>query len=871
MNLEIIPVLQNKRIKKFVFLILLGGILSSFAFTTTAKSSTPVNQLSADDIAKQLGWIEDDDSPTVCPGYYQEKAISLPPGASTKTTAWKADRVLLQENRATHLKGNVVITQPNMQLSGDRAISYPSPKTNKPNIVDIFGHVRLQQQGMLASGTYAHINLGQKSAVIDNAIYRYQITPSERQYVYNSQHQLQQVQIKGVNYHGQALRIEHPRPKYTVLKDARLTSCNPLSSAWYFSSSTVELDQKQGQGTSYNTIMWFYHIPVLYTPIFKFPIDNRRKSGLLYPTIGQSTDSGYELGIPYYWNMAPNYDMTITPNIITKRGLKTDTLFRYLNTMGSGQIYYSFIPKDAVFEKLKSEVANGSAYPNTDPAQKDALINSPSNRSQLSWDDTTRYDPYWQSIINLEYVSDDYFISDFGRSPLTEADYLSTILPTTQLIQSVGVQYAQKHWSVNTELENYQTFKPVTLSTDAQAKDQYARLPDMTVTGTYPNAWLGLNYTINSEATVFKQPLFEKNVDTTVNEPGARYVADPSINYRASTAWGYITPEITLNGSLYNLNKPIALTQSPETSSRFNRFIPSYDIDSGLYFDRSLHINQTEFTQTLEPRLFYLYTPFVSQNNIPIYDTSFSGLSNFSQLFSTNRFQGYDRIGDANQVSLGVTSRFIKTDTGADLLDMSIGQIRYFKDRDVQISGTTPPPEDTAAVSPVLGQINWQFLPGWTLTGNAAYSSIHNWLNNTAMSLSYSQDAQHYFTSGYSYTRAPDPKNRLEIANLGFVWPLTVHWKSYAGINYDLTQTQPQTTLYGVEYDNCCWQIRIIQERVIKGVASDGITPRYNNSTIISFAFTGLGGSQQKADIFNYAIAGYNDSFGQNPFSLPQA
>lgn len=867
-------------INRFTILAYLLALLSVAPASHAKSQDDTWLQLTPEQLSQQLAWQKASTTNNICGGFYIDQPIVTPPNLTPKQTLIKSKRALLSRDKPSELIGDVKVTQIGKQVTGDRAISYVNKKTNKIEKLDIVGDVHLTQPGFLAVGNNAHVNLENRTGSLQQAIYRYQIAGQPRLSVYDKDGQLRQIEVKGSNYRGDAQRIDQTAPKHIVFHHTTFTTCNPYSKAWQIKSTTLKLDRDTGMGTAYNAFLYLHGIPVFYTPWLRFPINNKRKSGFLMPQYKFSQDSGITIATPYYLNLAPNYDMTVTPNFITKRGVKLDDLFRYLTPTSYGQIFVGYIPHDRVFADFQNQVAAGKKFPGVNSNGKSALAAASSNRYELAWQNKSIFNDYVQSNVNIDYVSDDYFLQDFPSAPLRSSSDFSDLLPTTQLTQDVDLTLNSLHWSADTNFENFQTLHPINIINPA--RDQYARLPDLNINGIYPDFFHNFNFDFNAEITNFAHPLFEQHYPTTLaSVTGFRYNFYPQLNLYLAKAWGYFEPQVTLTKTFYDLTDPVQNTGNPALSQRNNmqRSVPIYDIDTGLYFDRSVDVGNTNYTQTLEPRLFYLNAPLVNQNDLPNFDSSLNASLTFDQMFNINRFQGFDRYGDANQLTLGLTSRLIKNTNGNDVLDMSVGQIRYFENRRVSLPGesATQLANDKEAVSPIVGQIAWQFLDAWNITGNAAYDTKEDNIHNASTSLRYTPDANHFLTAGTSYVRNaseidPNAKNLNQI-NLGIVWPLNLHWHTIGGVVYNLTQSFAQSYLYGLQYNSCCWALRVIDARRFIGLDPNSKKPTYDPTVFLQFVLTGLasGGAGQGSSpnsLIDYTIPGYTDTFGQNPLML---
>ena len=844
-----------------------------------AKSTKTWKPPAAKKIAQLLGWVPYTNNKHICCGYYQEYPIVMPSNSVANETTWQADHAVLWQKKPSHAHGHIVVTQVNQQLTGNTLTMYPSESSKQPAKWDIYGNVHLHKPGMLAIGSKATVNLQQKTATLYHAIFHYHIPTQHKQLVYDTRHRLQTIKLEGKNLRGNAKRIDQVKPKLITLRNVSITTCDPLSNAWQLKTSLLKLNQATGMGSAYNARLLIHGVPVFYFPYFSFPIDNQRRSGFLTPDLNYSSQSGIIFNWPYYWNIAPNKDMTITPTYYSKRGLRMSSWFRYLNHKGSGHIYASLIPNDKLFATFQDDVAAGRKYSGTSTSHKqqaNTLTNSSTNRYQLIWLDSTEYNRYLSSKVAINYVSDDYYLQDFGNGLSAASDSLYNTLPQpNQLIQLASLKLSLANWTMDTEVENFQTLHPINLGTDVP-KDQYARLPAINIHGFYPDSLLGLNYNLDSQITNFQHPLLEGSFPTNLPAvTGMRYHTAASVSADLDRTWGYLKPQLILTGTIYRLHNPVA---SLAQQHSMHRVLPIYDIDAGLYFDRNVHLMHTDYRQTLEPRLFYLNVPYTEQNQLPLFDTQADGSLTYAALFNTNRFQGFDRIGDANQVAMGVTSRFIENASGNDIFDLSIGQILYLRNRQVQANQTNPPPAlskaDTNNVSPLVGAVNWQFLPHWSTTGNAAYDITDHQLKSADFGIKYQLDNQHIFNIKYTITQHNSNADDLQQVNLGLSWEPKPRWRILAGINYDIEHHYSTSYLYGIQYNSCCWAIRLLTSRRYLGFASNGTTHQYNQEVYLQFVFKGLmsvgnQGLHSGDDMFNNLIPDYHDNFGRERLFYP--
>jgi len=596
-------------------------------------------------------------------------------------------------------------------------------------------------------------------------------------------------------------------------------------------------------------------VPVLYIPYMFFPIDNRRASGFLFPTISYSKINGFDLTIPLYLNLAPNYDATITPRWMTHRGVLLDGWFRYMSTHSHGDVELGFIPDDREFPDFKQEQAR--EHPKSPLIQR--LFDASNNRYFVHAADETQLNRYWSYGWNYNRVSDDYYFQDFSRDVMS--------LSNTQLPQNVHVNFNSPHWNFLARVQNYQTLHQI----NRQAvSDPYNRLPQLVLNAHYPNLFSGFDTQWHNEFVYFEK---SKDPNTHRSLPaGYRYQTQPRVSLPFRTAGGFLIPSAQLLATHYDIQN-----QRVGFARHKSRTLGLFDIDSGLTFDRLITLFNHHLRQTLEPRLYYLYVPFRDQSDYPLFDTGYQ-IFNFDQLFRVNRFSGLDRIGDANQLSLAVHTSLFDADTGQRIFQAGIGDIAYFSKRRVTLC-TTPGCQDTSALgftsntttfSPIVAAMHYWFYPNWSVSGTLAWDPEIADTNNAHVNLHYQSDAQHIIDASYTFlkngdTIANDPSNsRGDLHQFGFsfAFPLTQHWSSLGTWSYNLAAKHTQTYFVGAEYDSCCWAIRAIGGRTTTALDQNN-NPTYDTVVYIQFLLKGLGmiANNDPSTILTTRIPGYQDVF----------
>lgn len=798
------------------------------------------DKLDNDELATFLGWTKS--SPTAenfCGGFFQEPKIVIdypnaPDMKESVTNVTAKKQVVYAEQGDATLEGSVVISQPGRQLIANKIVLHRDVKTNKFSSADLYGGVQLFEFGKLVVGNTGYINFTNNVVIIDNAIYRLSVPKN--------------FSAEQLTLWGRAKQILRDESKELTFFNSSYSTCQPDTEAWHITSSKLHLNKETGVGTANNVVLNIKDMPVLYLPYAQFPLDNRRKSGFLFPAVNYSGNSGLELDIPFYLNLAPNYDATITPEIMTKRGVLFDGLFRYLTSSSSGQLDLQYIFNDNEFKDYKKETV--LAYPN-DAALQD-LEDSSDNRGFISWQNNSRFNSHWNSVLNVNYVSDDYFLHDFGVLP--------SLINEDQLFNQAMVTYSDDHWQFFGQVQAFQTLHLV----NETAEDQYMRLPQLNLAGAFPGQKYGLSYQLNAEYVYFDHRSIDFYDSNKIYPIGNRFNIVPSVELPLNWGGAFLDPKVQLNATYYGLtNVPIATEVPIGTSKDITRITPIIDVDSGLLFKRNMNYF-SGYTQTLEPRLFYLYVPKENQNDIPVFDTNPSAVS-FDNLFRTNRFSSIDRIGDANQFSLALISRMLNAATGEEKLRASIGETIALQEHTVCLdsegnNNCDSDPLASSLFSPIFGQLKYYPNPNWSATADASWDMSTNALNSVSATIGYSKAKRiinvnySYLVNGDSYDDQTVNLNRLDISAS---WPLTQHWQVMGDWKYYASSGNAQAYIYGIEYNSCCWAIRFVGSHVYEGY------DEFENRFYLQFLLKGLGSiaTSDPNSILTSNITNFRDDF----------
>jgi LPS-assembly protein len=558
-------------------------------------------------------------------------------------------------------------------------------------------------------------------------------------------------EVGPANARGTAGVLEINQEGRLQLVDVDYTTCPPESNDWIIEASEIELDSRTGVGKARGVRLRFQGVPILYTPYLSFPITDARKSGVLTPEIGSTGRSGNELIIPYYWNIAENYDLTFTPRLLTERGLQIGTKFRYLLQNSEGELEAEYLPDDEEFND---------------------------DRYHIRYEHQTLFANGWRNQIDIRDVSDNQYFEDLGGS-LSAASI-------THLNRSVAFDYFSENWTLLGRVQDYQTIDSAILPED----EPYQRLPQVYARGYWPDNVLGLAYGLDAEMVYF---------DRDVGVTGWRFNAAPEISLPIKNPGWFVTPAVGVDFTHYVLeNTLVGQDENP------NRTVPTASLDAGLYLERQMKFNKQR-VQTLEPRLLYVHVPHREQSGLPVFDTIVPDLT-LVQLYRKNRFLGVDRIADLDQLSVGVTSRIIDVNTGRELMSATIGQALYLSEQNVTLPGESPIVSDS---SDYIAEI--RFL----VYENLNFDVGHHWggEGGTAQSearLQYRPQSNKILNFAYRFRR-----ESLEQGDFSWSWPLSQSWNFVGRYNFSFRDDKVLEQFYGLEFESCCWGLRLVSRRYI--------------------------------------------------------
>ncbi len=599
---------------------------------------------------------------------------------------------------------------------------------------------------------------------------------------------------------GDAKKAYIVRPGVTRFKKALYTTCPQNSNAWIMRANKVTLNENTGVGVARNARLSLKGVPVLYTPYISFPLDDRRKTGFLIPSFGSSDKSGFELKTPFYWNIAPNYDATITPRYLQDRGTQVTSEFRFLQPSQDGLVRVEYLHKDDVTED---------------------------KRSRIIVRNSMRFSPNLTANINYDRVSDKDYLTDLG-------DTLS-LASVTHLKRTGEVNYTTSWWQLGLQVDDYQTVD----KTIAQQNRPYQRLPRITLLADSPVRPGDIETRLTSEIVRF---------DASQRVTADRIDLWPSASLPIRGAAFDSTPKVGLRYTSYKLDNQIS--GNPDNPDRST---PFFSMDNTVYFERDLALAGNQYTQTLEPRLFYLYVKGDNQEDLPLFDTSTPTFS-YRELFAENRFNGADRMGDANQAALALTTRFIDPSSGSEKLRASVGQLRYFNTRNVTLNNSAPESDST---SDVAAELEMALSSAWSGKADLIWDPQTDSTQRANARIQYRPGYRKIINLSYRFLEGS--QNQIDAS---FLWPLSPTWHVVGRWYYDIDESQKLETLAGIEYDNCCWGVRFLtREFIDSGSRADDIDSRANTRIYMAqFVLKGLATFGSKIEsVLGSGVLGYTE------------
>ncbi|MDR2678449.1 MAG: LPS-assembly protein LptD [Zoogloeaceae bacterium] len=689
------------------------------------------------------------------------------PGKGKAPAEVEADRIIGQTDRSTRAEGSVVVRQADSTLHADRLTYFPLEDE-----IEAEGHVRLIRPDTVVNGTYLRLKTAAQLGYLDDAVYQISreiaVDTSDDAPTPSLMEALPALPTRRSTAYGQARRIHFEGENHYRVEAGSYTTCKPGEWDWYAKSEEITLDYDQEAGKAKDATLYFKDVPILYAPRLSFPLNNARKSGFLAPTFASSTKTGFDLTLPYYWNIAPNYDATLTPRVMSKRGLQFGGEMRYRNWFTESE-FQAEILKDRQFEDRRY------AY-------------NLRHRQDLGKGFATYID--WNG------VSDDAYFTDLS----------SRVVETSkrQLPREFNLYYNRSWLNATLQTLRYQTLNP---GDETRIGEPYFIAPRLSFTANAPE-WKGLDFSTIGQYTHFVDPNRQQAYWN--GKEGQRLVLYPQLAYHFIRPGYYIRPKIGLHSTQYRLKQ--RGYDLPETLSRN---LPVFSLDAGMTFERDARWGGRDWLQTLEPRLFYLRIPHKDQSQFPNFDTGLADF-NFAQMFSENRFSGYDRVNNANQLTAALTTRLIDPKTGAERMRVMVGQRYYFTSLKIGLPGEDL---DKNRYSEFLAAFSGQVRQHTYVDAAMEYDFDKSAASRITLAGRYQPAHGKVLSVAYRYNRQPEEgayvyRDTMKQIDLAGQWQLSGRWNAVGRYNYAFDSSRLVEGIAGVEYNAGCWVARFVAQRL---------------------------------------------------------
>ena len=729
-----------------------------------------------------------------CDGRYMDPLAdvdrSIPPEVSDIVATAGSTEI---KGNTVRLSGGVYVQQGYRHLSGDSAVLDREQRAG-----EVDGNITLREPGLLLRGEHAEVFSRSGEARVD-----------QTQFV------LHQQQLRGT-----ATTLRRDTAGVLHIEEGKLSFCAPEDEDWALRADEIELDIAEGVGTARGTRIDLGGVPVFYFPWMRFPIDDRRRTGFLWPDVGSDTRGGVDISVPVYFNLAPNYDALYAPRFIQERGLNHELKMGYLGKhIGAWQFGGAYLKDD---ERYQDD------YPEEDDHDRWLAVVQHKGL----------FDQRWRSEVDYSKASDVNYMKDLETSSLDSKR-------RTALLQLGSMDYLGEDWLLNLDVQQFQN-----LADDI--REDYKKLPQFTAQYRQDGEPFRIDPILTAQYS---------NFDTDSNRvTGERLYVEAGATYPMQWTYGYVSPTAKYRALEYDLNRDENFIDStPSAGSAMA------NVDGGLFFDRETSFQGKPFIHTLEPRFYYLYSEYEDQTDQPDFDSAELTFT-YNQLFRETRFSGRDRLDDANQLSLGISSRFIDAEDGREELSASIGQIFYFRDREVRLNPLDQPLETGG--SEIAAEVNFRPNRRLGLTTSLIWDPYTGDMNSGNFLTTYKEDDGSLYNLGYSYRRPltlVTEEVPTEQAHFSTFFPMGRNWSLFAGINYSLEAHTSVEDMVGVEYDTCCWKVRLLHLRYYDTVP--GQNPDFDNpelqrehSTQVQIVLKGMGGFGSRAtSIMEDMIRGFEE------------
>ncbi|MBL4899894.1 MAG: LPS assembly protein LptD [Colwellia sp.] len=628
-------------------------------------------------------------------------------------------------------------------------------------------------------------------------------------------------QLYGTPGHGSAGELQINSTDGLSLLDSTYTTCVGDEPDWQIKASEIEISADGSVGQAYHAQVRLFDVPILYLPYFSFPVSKQRKSGFLYPKISSSSNSGLEIETPYYWNIAPSMDATITPHYMSKRGMQLKTEFRYLTDLQSGEINIEYLNKD------------------------DALTSNYGARYLARLQHIGTFSNNFRAYIDYTTISDDNYLVDIGSTEYSSND--------AYLYQVGELSYFGENWQTTIKIQDFEVL--------GNHEPSYKTLPHIDILAQQP-------FTLFSEQTLQGQfelysELTRFTAETNQQVSANRYHVEAGLSFPVSTPAWFLHSEFKLMHTYYQQND---IQDSGDLSKNVNRTLPKVRFHGGINVDRTLSFLGNNYTQTIEPQIQYLYIPEKDQTDIGLYDTT-KLQDDYNGLFRDRSYSGLDRIAGANQYTWGITSRVLDP-SNLEIFRLSVGRIQYLSDNNTfdELINNTSNDDDslTSQQSSMAANLFYRLNQKWQISSDIQYNTRESFTNKSQVALNYQIDKYNSVQLNHRYTRNVSGSS-IEQASILTSFAINKDWAFVGRHTKDLKQSRSLESYAGLQYESCCWAIRIAYHRYINSnLSDDGLfnenRDEFNSGFMLQFIIKGLNGKQgaigtQK--MFDSSIFGY--------------
>ena len=626
-------------------------------------------------------------------------------------------------------------------------------------------------------------------------------------------------QLYGSPGHGSAGELQINTTEGLSLLNSTYTTCIGEQPDWQIKASEIEISADGSSGQAYHAQVRLFDVPVLYLPYFSFPVSKQRKSGFLYPKIGSSSNSGLEIETPYYWNIAPNIDATITPYYMSKRGTQLKTEFRYLTDLQSGNINVEYLNKDS------------------------AITSNDDVRYLARLQHVGTFSDNFRAYIDYTTISDDNYLVDIGSKEYNAND--------AYLYQVGELSYFGEYWQTTMKIQDFEVL--------GNHQPSYKTLPHIEISAQQP-------FTLFSEQTLQGQfelysELTSFAAETKQQVSANRYHVEAGLSFPISTPAWFLNSEFKLMHTYYQQND---IQEGSDLSKHVNRTLPKIRFHGGINFDRTLSLFGNGYTQTIEPQIQYLYIPEKDQSNIGLYDTT-NLQDDYNGLFRDRSYSGLDRIAGANQYSWGVTSRVLDQ-SNLEIFRLSVGRIQYLSDDNTfdELIDDANVDTLTSQQSSVAANLFYRLNHKWQISSDIQYNTRESFTNKSKMSLNYQIDKYNSVQLNHRYTRNVSGSS-IEQASALASFAVNKDWAFVGRLTQDLQQNRSLESYAGLQYESCCWAIRIAYHRYINSNLSTDDSfnenrDEFNSGFVLQFIIKGLNAKQGAIgtqEMFDASIFGY--------------